>query len=73
MQPTFSKELPQTTTTMLEFLDHSDPAKDVVVEKKAREWVDKNKGISKQKLNSQATRKPKSPSQDQDQSRKKQQ
>ena len=57
MQPTFSIDLPQTTTTTLEFLDHSDPAKDIVVRKKAREWVNKNKEISKQGHGGQAQRK----------------
>lgn len=57
MQPTFSIDLPQTVTTKLEFLDHSDPAKDVVVRKKAREWVNKNKESLKQSHGSQARRK----------------
>ncbi|KAH7385649.1 hypothetical protein BKA66DRAFT_511484 [Pyrenochaeta sp. MPI-SDFR-AT-0127] len=49
MQPTFAIDLPtMSTTTKLEFLDHSDPSKDIVVRKKAREWVNKNKEISKQ-------------------------
>ncbi|KAF1840827.1 uncharacterized protein K460DRAFT_294785 [Cucurbitaria berberidis CBS 394.84] len=47
MQPTFSIELPKNTVTKLEFLDHSDPDKDTVVRKKAREWVNKNKATSK--------------------------
>lgn len=47
MQPTFSIDVPTTTTfTKLEFLDNFDPAKDTVVRKKAREWVNKNREIS---------------------------
>lgn len=48
LQPTFAIDVPQATTMNLEFLDHSDPAKDIVVRKKAREWVNKNKAKSKQ-------------------------
>jgi hypothetical protein len=48
MQPTFSIELENARTTELEFLDHSDPRKSIVVRKKAREWVNKNKELSKQ-------------------------
>jgi len=44
---TFAVELSQATTPRLEFLDHSDPAKNIVVRKKAREWVNKNRAISK--------------------------
>lgn len=52
MQPTFAIKLPtMSATTQLEFLDHSDPSKDMVVRKKAREWVNKNKEISKQNRN----------------------
>ncbi|KAJ4367379.1 hypothetical protein N0V83_006961 [Neocucurbitaria cava] len=47
LQPTFSIELPKESATRLEFLDHSDPSKDTVVRKKAREWVNKNKANSK--------------------------
>lgn len=47
MQPTFSIDVPTTTFTRLEFLDNFDPAKDTVVRKKAREWVNKNREISK--------------------------
>lgn len=43
VQPTFSLEQP-TNTIELEFLDNFDPAKDIVVRRKAREWVNKNKG-----------------------------
>ncbi|KAF2131418.1 hypothetical protein P153DRAFT_365006 [Dothidotthia symphoricarpi CBS 119687] len=46
-QPTFSLELP-THTPKLEFLDNFDPDKDLVVRKKAREWVNKNKGLRTQ-------------------------
>lgn len=46
MQPTFSIGVPTTTFTKLEFLDNFDPAKDTVVRKKAREWVNKNREIS---------------------------
>lgn len=59
LQPTFSIDVPQATTTKLEFLDHSDPAKDIVVRKKAREWVNKNKAISKQSGDSRSLVKPK--------------
>jgi len=48
MQPTFSIDMPTTTFTKLEFLDNFDPAKDTVVRKKAREWVNKNREISNQ-------------------------
>lgn len=48
LQPTFAIDVPQASTVKLEFLDHSDPAKDVVVRKKAREWVNKNRAKSKQ-------------------------
>ncbi|KAJ4986935.1 hypothetical protein SVAN01_07613 [Stagonosporopsis vannaccii] len=46
MQPTFSIDVPTTTFTKLEFLDNFDPAKDTVVRKKAREWVNKNRELS---------------------------
>jgi hypothetical protein len=46
MQPTFSIDVPATTFTKLEFLDNFDPAKDTVVRKKAREWVNKNREIN---------------------------
>lgn len=46
MQPTFSIDVPTTNFTKLEFLDNFDPAKDTVVRKKAREWVNKNREIS---------------------------
>lgn len=46
MQPTFSIDVPTTTFTKLEFLDNFDPAKDTVVRKKAREWVNKNREIT---------------------------
>ena len=40
LEPTFSLA-PATTT--LQFVDNADPAKDLVVRKKAREWVHRNK------------------------------
>jgi hypothetical protein len=40
-QPTFVVDIPRITT--LEFLDESNPAKDTIVRKKAREWVHQNK------------------------------
>lgn len=43
MPPTFSIDVPTQTFTKLEFLDNFDPAKDIVVRKKAREWVNKNR------------------------------
>ena len=46
MQPTFSIDVPATTFTKLEFLDNFDPAKDTVVRKKAREWVNRNREAS---------------------------
>ena len=46
MQPTFSIDVPTTAFTKLEFLDNFDPAKDTVVRKKAREWVNKNREIT---------------------------
>lgn len=49
MQPTFSIDLPTTNFTRLEFLDNFDPAKDTVVRKKAREWVNKNRETSNQR------------------------
>lgn len=58
MQPTFSIDVPTTTFTKLEFLDNFDPAKDTVVRKKAREWVNKNREISN--LGGQATSKSRS-------------
>ncbi|KAF2030170.1 hypothetical protein EK21DRAFT_66221 [Setomelanomma holmii] len=42
LQPTFAIDLPSTTIT-LEFLDQNDPAKDTIVRKKAREWVNRNR------------------------------
>lgn len=45
MQPTFSIDVPTTNVTKLEFLDNFDPAKDTVVRKKAREWVNKNREV----------------------------
>ncbi|KZM24449.1 uncharacterized protein EKO05_0001519 [Ascochyta rabiei] len=57
MQPTFSVHVPTTNTTKLEFLDNFDPAKDTVVRKKAREWVNKNREITN--LSGQATPKSK--------------
>ena len=47
LQPTFTIDIPKHNTTTLQFLDHSDPSKDTLVRKKAREWVNKNKKISK--------------------------
>lgn len=58
MQPTFSIDVPTTTFTKLEFLDNFDPAKDTVVRKKAREWVNKNREITN--LGGQATPKKRS-------------
>ncbi|KAJ8113753.1 hypothetical protein OPT61_g4187 [Boeremia exigua] len=58
MQPTFSIDVPTTTFTKLEFLDNFDPAKDTVVRKKAREWVNKNREISN--ISGQATSKSRS-------------
>ncbi|KAF2856341.1 hypothetical protein T440DRAFT_105857 [Plenodomus tracheiphilus IPT5] len=49
LQPTFAIDVPQSKASKLEFLDHSDPAKDLVVRKKAREWVNKNKAKAKQR------------------------
>jgi hypothetical protein len=60
MQPTFSIDLPTTTFTKLEFLDNFDPAKDKVVRKKAREWVNKNREITITNLSGQAIPKSKS-------------
>ncbi|QRD00201.1 hypothetical protein JI435_070940 [Parastagonospora nodorum SN15] len=45
VQPTFAVELP--TTTRLEFLDERNPAKRIIVRKKAREWVNQNKSGGK--------------------------
>lgn len=47
MQPTFAIQVPP-TAVKLEFLDENDPAKDTIVRKKAREWVNKNREISNQ-------------------------
>ena len=47
LQPTFAIELSR-NTTKLEFLDQNDPAKDTIVRKKAREWVNKNRDITNQ-------------------------
>jgi hypothetical protein len=47
MQPTFAVDLPRTETT-LQFLDENDPAKDTVVRKKAREWVNMKRKTKKQ-------------------------
>lgn len=58
MQPTFSIDVPTTNFTKLEFLDNFDPAKDTVVRKKAREWVNKNREISN--LGGQASSKSRS-------------
>ncbi len=49
MQPTFAIDIPKTTLTCHEFLDHLDPTKSTVVRKKAREWVNRNKENSRQK------------------------
>lgn len=46
IQPTFSIDVSTNTSTKLEFLDNFDPAKDTVVRKKAREWVNRNREIS---------------------------
>lgn len=54
MQPTFSVAPSQSNVISLEFLDHSDPHKDTVVRKKAREWVNKTKEQSKHGRESQA-------------------
>jgi hypothetical protein len=43
IEPTFSVSVPAAPYTELQFLDNFDPAKDSVVRKKAREWVNKNK------------------------------
>lgn len=53
VQPTFAVELP--TTTRLEFLDERNPAKRIIVRKKAREWVNQNKSGGKK---SRSRRKP---------------
>jgi hypothetical protein len=47
MQPTFAVDVPR-TTTRLQFLDENDPAKDTVIRKKAREWVNMNRKMKKQ-------------------------
>jgi hypothetical protein len=47
MQPTFATEQPISTNTLI-FLDENDPAKDKIVRKKAREWVNRNKERTKQ-------------------------
>jgi len=52
-QPTFAVELP--TTTRLEFLDERNPAKRIIVRRKAREWVNQNKSGGKK---SRSRRKP---------------
>lgn len=47
MQPTFSIAPSQSHVVTLQFLDHSDPHKDTVVRKKAREWVNRTKEQSR--------------------------
>lgn len=47
LQPTFSVDVPR-ATIKLQFLDENDPAKDTIVRKKAREWVNKNREITNQ-------------------------
>jgi hypothetical protein len=47
MQPTFAVDVP-TSATKLQFLDENDPAKDTIVRKKAREWVNMNRDLSNQ-------------------------
>jgi hypothetical protein len=42
MQPTFAVTLPR-RTTRIEFLDESNPAKDTIIRRKAREWVNQNR------------------------------
>lgn len=42
MQPTFAVTLPR-RNTKIEFLDESNPAKDTIIRKKAREWVNQNR------------------------------
>jgi hypothetical protein len=41
VQPTFTVVVPK--TTRLEFLDERNPAKSIIVRKKAREWVNQNR------------------------------
>lgn len=61
LQPTFSIDVAKHNITKLEFLDHSDPGKDTVVRKKAREWVNRNKEILKKRHESQSPKQTKSP------------
>lgn len=56
MQPTFAVDLPR-TTTRLQFLDENDPAKDTVVRKKAREWVNMNRKLNRSKQKTSDDRK----------------
>jgi hypothetical protein len=58
MKPTFAVDL-ATTTGKLEFLDPNDTARNTIVRKKAREWVNKNKSISKQDKSHQSQSKVK--------------
>jgi hypothetical protein len=52
VQPTFVVEPPIPTNTLV-FLSENDPAKDKIVRKKAREWVNRNKERSKGKKKNQ--------------------
>ncbi|KAH7080365.1 hypothetical protein BKA63DRAFT_242390 [Paraphoma chrysanthemicola] len=45
LQPTFAIDLPS-TSVKLQFLDENDPAKDTIVRKKAREWVNRNRNMN---------------------------
>ncbi|KAH7095801.1 hypothetical protein FB567DRAFT_40404 [Paraphoma chrysanthemicola] len=45
LQPTFALDLPS-TSVKLQFLDENDPAKDTIVRKKAREWVNRNRNMN---------------------------
>ena len=49
MQPTFAVSLPR-RNTKIEFLDESNPAKDTIIRKKAREWVNQNRDRSRKEL-----------------------
>lgn len=48
VEPTFAIK---PSATQLEFVDNSDPSKDIVVRKKAREWVHRNREASIRRKN----------------------
>lgn len=63
MQPTFAVSLPR-RNTKIEFLDESNPAKDTIIRKKAREWVNQNRDRSRKELKKRRRAEPEVKDQD---------